>query len=409
MNDRLNLQELIDLLAKKQDITKKDAEAFLRELIALISENIEHDPVKIKDFGTFKLVLVSARKSVDVNTGEAIEIPPHYKLSFIPDKTLREAVNRPFSHFESVLLEDGVAFENIEKEEADRLSEESDVEEEDIQANDVEEKVLVESGLQEIPAEVLTADNVHAVSVDDELHVSEGIEAIESAEALDEVFDDKDDVTEKELSVETSDNDKQTEELLDDEEPEYDEDKSSKKWYVLGFILLVAVIIGGLYFDEIKQMVNGTQVVNDKPVYNENKATGTEDVNIAEADSSNVVKAVEKDTVPSVKEEKKEITESKESVAKQDKKKVDQPLSKEVIRSGQTLRSIALKYYGHKSFWVYIYEENPGKIKNPNNVPLGTELAIPSPKKYGIDPANPQSVSKAKEKETMIFKKHNIP
>ena len=115
MNERLSLQDLIDLLAKKQEITKKEAEVFLRELIAVISETIEsNESVKIKDFGTFKLVKVNARKSVDVNTGEAIEIAAHYKLSFTPDKLLKEAINRPFVHFESVVLEEGVSFDNIE-------------------------------------------------------------------------------------------------------------------------------------------------------------------------------------------------------------------------------------------------------------------------------------------------------
>ena len=135
MNERLSLQDLIDLLAKKQEITKKEAEVFLRELIAVISETIEsNESVKIKDFGTFKLVKVNARKSVDVNTGEAIEIAAHYKLSFTPDKLLKEAINRPFAHFESVVLEEGVSFDNIEKDETANI-EESD-EEDDISVDE---------------------------------------------------------------------------------------------------------------------------------------------------------------------------------------------------------------------------------------------------------------------------------
>ena len=135
MNERLSLQDLIDLLAKKQEITKKEAEVFLRELIAVISETIEsNESVKIKDFGTFKLVKVNARKSVDVNTGEAIEIAAHYKLSFTPDKLLKEAINRPFAHFESVVLEEGVSFDNIEKDETVNI-EEAD-EEEDVSVDE---------------------------------------------------------------------------------------------------------------------------------------------------------------------------------------------------------------------------------------------------------------------------------
>lgn len=144
MNERLSLQDLTDLLAKKQEITKKDAEAFLRELIAVVTENIEaNESVKIKDFGTFKLVKVNARKSVDVNTGEAIEIAAHYKLSFNPDKLLKEAVNRPFAHFESVILEEGVNFDNIESEFEEEKGEE--VEEDATVEEDIAEYIEEES------------------------------------------------------------------------------------------------------------------------------------------------------------------------------------------------------------------------------------------------------------------------
>lgn len=111
MNEKLTLQDLVDLLAKKAKITKKEADLFFRELFQLILDQIfDNDQVKIKDFGTFKLVLVNSRESVNVNTGEKIEIPAHHKLSFIPDKALRNLVNKPFAQFETILLEDGVMF-----------------------------------------------------------------------------------------------------------------------------------------------------------------------------------------------------------------------------------------------------------------------------------------------------------
>lgn len=107
MNEKLLLQDLVVLLAKKSGITQKEADRFFRELFQLILESIyENDIVKIKDFGTFKLVKVNSRESVNVNTGEKIEIPAHYKLSFAPDKSLKELVNEPFAHFESVVLDD---------------------------------------------------------------------------------------------------------------------------------------------------------------------------------------------------------------------------------------------------------------------------------------------------------------
>ncbi len=127
MNEKLSLQDLVDLLSKKAKITKKDADAFYRELFQLVLERIfDNDLVKIKDFGTFKLISVSSRESINVNTGEKIEIPSHFKLSFLPDRTLRDLVNKPFSQFETVLLEDGVVFESsVVQDEEDMIDEDA--------------------------------------------------------------------------------------------------------------------------------------------------------------------------------------------------------------------------------------------------------------------------------------------
>ena len=98
MNNRLTIQELAGLLA---DYTGKDAnssELFLREFIAVVSEGVYTDKlVKVKGLGTFKIILVEKRESIHVNTGERFVIPGHYKFSFLPDKELRELVNKPFS------------------------------------------------------------------------------------------------------------------------------------------------------------------------------------------------------------------------------------------------------------------------------------------------------------------------
>lgn len=105
MNEKLSLQDLVTLLAQKAQITQKDADKFYRELFQIILEAVyANDQVKIKDFGTFKIVQVSSRESVDVNTGEKIEILAHAKMSFVPDKVLRNLVNVPFAQFESVVI-----------------------------------------------------------------------------------------------------------------------------------------------------------------------------------------------------------------------------------------------------------------------------------------------------------------
>ena len=109
MNDKITLPDLIDLLAAQSGTTKKESETFLKEFFALASDVITSgEPLKISGLGTFKPLWVEARVSVNVQTGQPFEIPGHYKLSFTPDKSLREAVNSAFSAFGVEVLDDDV-------------------------------------------------------------------------------------------------------------------------------------------------------------------------------------------------------------------------------------------------------------------------------------------------------------
>lgn len=120
MNERLTIQDLIDLLAAKHSMTKKDAEAFVKEFFLLIEQALENEKtVKIKGLGTFKLVDVDSRESVNVNTGERFQIKGHTKVSFTPDTTLRDTINKPFAHFETVVLNEGTVLEDTPMEESD--------------------------------------------------------------------------------------------------------------------------------------------------------------------------------------------------------------------------------------------------------------------------------------------------
>ncbi|GEM_PF-1390622 len=105
MNERINTQDLVDLLAARYSVSKKDAEVFIKEFFLVIEEGLEKDRVvKIKGFGTFKLIGIESRESINVNTGERFLIEGHTKISFTPDNSLRDVVNKPFSHFETVIL-----------------------------------------------------------------------------------------------------------------------------------------------------------------------------------------------------------------------------------------------------------------------------------------------------------------
>lgn len=113
---KLGNKELSSSLSDKHGLNKNDAEKFVAAIFDVINEGLETDKlVKVKGLGTFKIVGVAARKSVDVNTGEPIVIEGRDKISFTPDATLRDEVNKPFSQFDTVVLNEGVDFSSIDK------------------------------------------------------------------------------------------------------------------------------------------------------------------------------------------------------------------------------------------------------------------------------------------------------
>ena len=147
--------DLSQVLVEKHGYTKRKAQAFVSSIVNVIQEGLERDQmVKINGLGTFKIVDVSARESVNVNTGERLVIEGHSKLSFLPDNAMKELVNRPFSQFETVILNDGVVFNDIE-EAVDEESVASIVEEEPSIVVDEEEPVtlLMEEKLEPVEEE----------------------------------------------------------------------------------------------------------------------------------------------------------------------------------------------------------------------------------------------------------------
>lgn len=150
MNERLTIQDLTDLLAAKHSMTKKDAEAFVKEFFLLIEQALESEnTVKIKGLGTFKLIDVDSRESVNVNTGERFQIKGHTKVSFSPDASLRDIINKPFAHFETVVLNENTILEDtpVEETEEEETGEEipantSASEKEEVQEGDYSSTVV---------------------------------------------------------------------------------------------------------------------------------------------------------------------------------------------------------------------------------------------------------------------------
>lgn len=463
MSERLTLQDLIDILAEKQNITKKDAENFLRELINLVTETIqEKDFVRIKDFGTFKLTLVSARKSVNVNTGEDIEIPPHYRLNFTPDKLLRESVNKPFAHFESVLLNEDVDFSdlNVFSEVLNKttLDDEEDEEEDDdatvekdtpktieIKNKDVEN--IINSIVPENENNTNTlsenkGDNLHELvsqintkeveklqekqftspNISTDEQISNGKDSIisKTVEAKDETFETNRTTTpivNNNSASNVFDTNTNRSSLEEEKFTDFDQihhsRKNRKTWLSIGIGLLVISVFGvwifSTYYIEDDLLPKNDKITHLSIVDEPSEAMANTDNNTPlntddQADSNNTGS---QESLPLIEETpieennpKPEITETSTTTERvfSEGKKVE-------IKSGQTMRSMGKEYFGNSAFWVYIFEENSDKLKSPDAIYAGMEIIIPDAAKYNIDPKDKESIASAKKLESELFAK----
>ena len=112
--NRLSIYELAQVLVEKNGLDRRDAEDFVAAIFNIVQRGLERDSVvKIKGLGTFKIIGVEARESVNVNTGERVVIESHEKVTFAPDAIMKELVNKPFSQFETVVINEGVEFDDM--------------------------------------------------------------------------------------------------------------------------------------------------------------------------------------------------------------------------------------------------------------------------------------------------------
>lgn len=147
------IQLITSALAKQHNLSADDAAAFVDAFFDIISSELKNgNQVKIKGLGTFKVQAVKPRESVNVNTGERVLIEGHDKISFTPDTVMKELVNKPFSQFETVVINDGVDTEELERIPAEDSSDEvkSELDDDATTKNTSEEKLLVEEERTEV-------------------------------------------------------------------------------------------------------------------------------------------------------------------------------------------------------------------------------------------------------------------
>ena len=282
---RILINELASVLSEKKKLNRKDASNFVNELFNLIQEGLEEDRlVKIKGLGTFKIIEVDDRESVNVNTGERVLIEGHNKISFTPDALMKELVNKPFSQFETVVLNDGVDFADTLEE-----SETSDVlETQKTQDSQETTKAHVAEDKQPEP------QYVESDVVDEEPSKAPLVDFVETpTAALESEAEEKADETELV--------DEKAEEIDDHEDIfEDDEDDSGFKWkkWLLPLVFCVVVFAGGYLIGKYAKGQKETtpEKVEKKPIA---------DVDTTATDVKSLVEA------PSVAEQKDTLSQEK--------------------------------------------------------------------------------------------------
>ena len=344
--EKISNQELVEELAAKLDITKRAAEDFVKTFWGTIEETLlSGDSVKIKDFGTFRPQLMDARKSVNVTTGEEMIIPGYTKVNFTPETSLKDLVNEPFAHLEAVALDE---VENIGGDGGNMR-------------HFSEQATEIKNIISDI--EALSSKKENEPEQENEMKITLKTES----EMKDENIENQPVQSENKAELTTN-------ESLDDL---FYEESSRKKR--LWFIIILCILIAGgvVVFFACPELVEKLKFW-DKQAPEE------------------VVIKVEEIVEPV------EINDLK--VLFDTPRVYNEYLATVKLPEGSRLARLALLYYGHPYFWIYIYEANKDKIKNPNRVPAGMLIRVPKVNPQLIDANNPRCLEIAHEAEPMYLK-----
>ena len=390
MASKINLIEFAEILAQKSKKSKSFSANFVRNFFELIKSILYDDNyVKVKGLGIFKLMTVSGRESVDVNTGERIEISEHERLVFIPDKSLAEHVNRPFGNFATTILDDNLSEEivgqSVSAEAEENVGEQTEntVAESTAQAFETDAEASVPTPSEEKVA--LESDERKEQGTEQE--ESETIAAVSSIYLGDEgVEADPEDIQTngeaREMTLpengKSEENDVSEESMEEKEEEDETEPKKNKVWKVLLGTACVLILMGACY-------IAGYNHVVDIPLGN-NKTKPAKLLQLSLSSKKDSAKVVSRnDSLTTVaKDSAKEVAQQINALKEESSKYKQLPGAERIIagtwkthtmKSGDNLYRIAKLNYGDKEFAKYIIFYNG--ISNPDKVSLGTKLNLP--------------------------------
>ena len=426
MKQKLLLSDFAQWLSEKEGITKKEAQTFLRTLFQIVEQGLTDDQfVKIKGLGTFKLVTVNERESVNINTGERFQIGEHNKIAFIPDASMKEIINRPFAHFESVDLSDETdtaeldAVDEAVKQEFPPISEEeTSTAEESIpttvevitesshptslpeKQKDVTEEVSEESNLtEEIPTEFATitegleekkaeekAEETEALAQAEEIETLAQAEAvaITAKETASESQASEENLTPEETPIQVVSTSEKTDAMGTDAEISVsqpttltvsgaaveEEEDTRRPWLRRTLMaLFVLLLCTASYFAGYYRLLC-PPCASTAPTAPATKvqpdSAQAKKPQAAKKDSAAVSAASQTVSKP--------LNEAKDSV-KQPQKQEEAVTRTHTIRVGDNLSRIARKYYGDDHYVDFIIRKN--NLKNADNIHVGKVLVLP--------------------------------
>ena len=369
-NEKVTLQDLANILSEKQGISIKDAERFVKGMFDLIEDAlITEKHIKIKGWGIFKLIDVDSRESIDVNTGERIEIQGHSKISFTPESSLKEQINKPFSHFETVILNEETVFDDMPSE--------------------TEETEELHGSIEEPAPEVTVQENRIESTVQPEVIIPTEKDTIEAPEETEVAKESKVEIVEekKEETIDKPIEEPSIEPSAPKELP-IEKEKTSKGLILFTILLIVIILIGGywLFFSpQSDHQLQPNEEAISMPHHQETKVVIEDSISQPsspkEAEQETVKKNSSdelKETIPTPVVKKGAVA----SLADTTEYRITGTQTTHILQNGETIIRVSLKYFGDKNFWPYIAKHNEKNLKDPNNVPIGTKLLIPklSPK-----------------------------
>ena len=333
--EELTLQDLIDLLVKRHDMERADADAFVKLFFSLIEEGLAADRyVKIKGLGTFKLI--------------------DTRITFSPDSTMKDLVNKPFSHFETVVLNDKTHFDDIPENESPISDAETDESVKDASdstlENDSDESMSseeVESVLEEVSDQSVEEENpVSAKAKEEQSFVQSESESVERRSAS----------------------------------------STSIPWCMVASILLVGVIAGGFMVWSMFRTASTVKMSSVEPkepiavIEHDSVASDTLTVDSAMVSKEEAVaneRRQDSAKVVAINPEREEEPKGGLSLSDAVTYAIVGTRATHQLQYGETLVKLARKYYGNKKLWPYIARYNKEALADVDNIPVGTTIRIP--------------------------------